>query len=139
MIERLDWFAGSVVDQVDTGDHVAFVLSPWGGRCRRSGRTALGLRARRHRGRPSDPRPLSASSGRHARCVVDLLLDPFGARWSELRDAARVAVDAGFRGIWTYDHLDGRVYDAAHVLECWTRAERARRGRAVGRRWVPWC
>ena len=52
--------------------------------------------------------------------LVDLLLDPFGARWSELRDAARVAVDAGFRGIWTYDHLDGRVYDAAHVLECWT-------------------
>ena len=52
--------------------------------------------------------------------LVDLLLDPFGARWSDLRDAARVAVDAGFRGIWTYDHLDGRVYDAAHVLECWT-------------------
>jgi alkanesulfonate monooxygenase SsuD/methylene tetrahydromethanopterin reductase-like flavin-dependent oxidoreductase (luciferase family) len=51
---------------------------------------------------------------------VDLLLDPFGIRWSELRDAARVAIDAGFRGIWTYDHLDGRVYDAAHVLECWT-------------------
>ena len=51
---------------------------------------------------------------------VDLLLDPFGARWTELRDAAHAAVDAGFRGIWTYDHLDGRVYDAAHVLECWT-------------------
>jgi alkanesulfonate monooxygenase SsuD/methylene tetrahydromethanopterin reductase-like flavin-dependent oxidoreductase (luciferase family) len=51
---------------------------------------------------------------------VDLLLDSFGTRWSELRDAASVAVDAGFRGIWTYDHLDGRVYDATHVLECWT-------------------
>jgi alkanesulfonate monooxygenase SsuD/methylene tetrahydromethanopterin reductase-like flavin-dependent oxidoreductase (luciferase family) len=51
---------------------------------------------------------------------VDVLLDPFGTRWSEVRDAARVAVDAGFSGIWTYDHLDGRVYDAAHVLECWT-------------------
>ena len=38
VIERLDWFAGSVVDQVDTGDHVAFVLAPWGGRCQRSGR-----------------------------------------------------------------------------------------------------
>ena len=37
VVERLDWFAGSVVEQVDTGDHVAFVLSPWGGRCRRSG------------------------------------------------------------------------------------------------------
>jgi alkanesulfonate monooxygenase SsuD/methylene tetrahydromethanopterin reductase-like flavin-dependent oxidoreductase (luciferase family) len=51
---------------------------------------------------------------------VDLLLDPFGARWTELRDAARVAVDSGFTGIWTYDHVDGRVYGADHVLECWT-------------------
>jgi alkanesulfonate monooxygenase SsuD/methylene tetrahydromethanopterin reductase-like flavin-dependent oxidoreductase (luciferase family) len=51
---------------------------------------------------------------------VDLLLDPFGARWGEVRDAAKVAIDAGFTGIWTLDHLDGRVYDAPSVLECWT-------------------
>jgi alkanesulfonate monooxygenase SsuD/methylene tetrahydromethanopterin reductase-like flavin-dependent oxidoreductase (luciferase family) len=51
---------------------------------------------------------------------VDLLFDPFGARWVEVRDAARVAIDAGFAGIWTLDHLDGRVYDAPSVLECWT-------------------
>jgi alkanesulfonate monooxygenase SsuD/methylene tetrahydromethanopterin reductase-like flavin-dependent oxidoreductase (luciferase family) len=51
---------------------------------------------------------------------IDLLLDPFGARWSDLRDTARAAKDAGFAGIWTYDHLDGRVYDAPFVLECWT-------------------
>jgi alkanesulfonate monooxygenase SsuD/methylene tetrahydromethanopterin reductase-like flavin-dependent oxidoreductase (luciferase family) len=51
---------------------------------------------------------------------VDLLLDPFGARWTEVRDAASAAVDAGFAGIWTWDHLDGRVYGATHVLECWT-------------------
>jgi len=51
---------------------------------------------------------------------VDLLLDPFGARWAEVRDAAAAAIDAGFAGIWTYDHLDGRVYDAPFVLECWT-------------------
>lgn len=50
----------------------------------------------------------------------DLLLDPFGARWADLRDTARVAIDAGFAGIWMYDHLDGRVYDAPFVLECWT-------------------
>jgi alkanesulfonate monooxygenase SsuD/methylene tetrahydromethanopterin reductase-like flavin-dependent oxidoreductase (luciferase family) len=37
-----------------------------------------------------------------------------------VRDAARVAIDAGFSGIWTFDHLDGRVYDAKFVLECWT-------------------
>jgi alkanesulfonate monooxygenase SsuD/methylene tetrahydromethanopterin reductase-like flavin-dependent oxidoreductase (luciferase family) len=51
---------------------------------------------------------------------VDVLLDPFGVHWAEMRDAARVALDAGFAGIWTWDHLDGRVYDAPFVLECWT-------------------
>lgn len=51
---------------------------------------------------------------------TDLLLDPFGARWSEARDAAHAGADAGFAGIWTWDHLDGRVHGAAHVLECWT-------------------
>ena len=51
---------------------------------------------------------------------IDLLLDPFGTRWTDLRDAASVAVESGFSGIWTYDHVDGRVYDAEHVLECWT-------------------
>ena len=51
---------------------------------------------------------------------VDILLEPFGASWGELRDAAHVAIDAGFAGIWTMDHLDGRVYDEPFVLECWT-------------------
>ena len=51
---------------------------------------------------------------------VDLLLDPFDARWVDVRDAAGAAADAGFAGIWTWDHLDGRVFGAAHVLECWT-------------------
>ena len=51
---------------------------------------------------------------------TDLLLDPFGARWAKLRDAARAAADTGFTGIWTWDHLDGRVHGAANVLECWT-------------------
>jgi alkanesulfonate monooxygenase SsuD/methylene tetrahydromethanopterin reductase-like flavin-dependent oxidoreductase (luciferase family) len=51
---------------------------------------------------------------------VDVLLDPFGVHWADVRDAARAAADAGFAGIWTLDHLDGRVYDAPFVLECWT-------------------
>src|SRR5262249_54203794 len=51
---------------------------------------------------------------------VGLLLDPFGTRWVEVRDAASAAVDAGFAGIWTYDHLDGHVYGAEDVLEGWT-------------------
>jgi flavin reductase (DIM6/NTAB) family NADH-FMN oxidoreductase RutF len=38
VVERLDWFAGSVLEQLDSGDHVAFVLEPRGGRCQQSGR-----------------------------------------------------------------------------------------------------
>ncbi len=51
---------------------------------------------------------------------VDLRLDPFDALWVQVREAVRAAADAGFAGIWTPDHLDGRVFGAAHVLECWT-------------------
>jgi len=51
---------------------------------------------------------------------VDVLLDTFGAAWGDVRDAANAASDAGFSGIWTFDHVDGRVYDAPHVLEGWT-------------------
>ncbi len=63
---------------------------------------------------------MAARSSMPSDVRVDLLLDPFGARWPDLRDAARVAVDSGFSGIWTYDHIDGHVYGAPHVLECWT-------------------
>jgi alkanesulfonate monooxygenase SsuD/methylene tetrahydromethanopterin reductase-like flavin-dependent oxidoreductase (luciferase family) len=51
---------------------------------------------------------------------IDLLLDPFGARWADVR---RVAVDAdraGIDGLWTWDHLAGSVHGADRVLECWT-------------------
>jgi len=51
---------------------------------------------------------------------IDVLLDPFGTQWSEVRDAAITAAEAGFAGVWTWDHLDGRVYNAPNVLECWT-------------------
>jgi alkanesulfonate monooxygenase SsuD/methylene tetrahydromethanopterin reductase-like flavin-dependent oxidoreductase (luciferase family) len=51
---------------------------------------------------------------------VDLRLDPFDAPWAQVRDAVRAAADAGFAGIWTPDHLDGRVFGATQVLECWT-------------------
>jgi len=37
VLAGLDWFAGSVVDRVDTGDHVAFVLAPIDGACERRG------------------------------------------------------------------------------------------------------
>ncbi|HEY7107680.1 MAG TPA: LLM class flavin-dependent oxidoreductase [Acidimicrobiia bacterium] len=51
---------------------------------------------------------------------VDVLLDTFGVAWDDVRDAAVAAADGGFNGIWVFDHVDGRVYDAPHVLEGWT-------------------
>ena len=51
---------------------------------------------------------------------VDLLFDPFGARWSDVRAGAIAAEEAGFDGVWTYDHLAGSVHRESHVLECWT-------------------
>jgi alkanesulfonate monooxygenase SsuD/methylene tetrahydromethanopterin reductase-like flavin-dependent oxidoreductase (luciferase family) len=51
---------------------------------------------------------------------VDLLLDPFGASWAGVRDAALVAEEVGFDGLWTWDHLAGQAHGADRVLECWT-------------------
>src|SRR6187549_1257235 len=58
--------------------------------------------------------------GTVAAMQVDLLFDPFGGRWEDLRDAAAHAEEAGFDGIWLYDHLAGSAHRAPHVLECWT-------------------
>src|SRR6266478_26891 len=51
---------------------------------------------------------------------VDLLFDPFGATWVDVREGAVAAEAAGFDGVWTYDHLAGSVHGASGVLECWT-------------------
>jgi alkanesulfonate monooxygenase SsuD/methylene tetrahydromethanopterin reductase-like flavin-dependent oxidoreductase (luciferase family) len=51
---------------------------------------------------------------------VDVLLDPFGARWSQVHQGALAAVDAGFDGVWTWDHLAGSVHGAPSVLESWS-------------------
>ena len=51
---------------------------------------------------------------------TDLLFDPFDARWPELLAAARATEDAGFDGVWTWDHLAGGVHGQDRVLECWT-------------------
>jgi flavin reductase (DIM6/NTAB) family NADH-FMN oxidoreductase RutF len=37
VLAGLDWFAGTLVDRFDTGDHVAFVLTPFDGACERRG------------------------------------------------------------------------------------------------------
>ena len=36
---------------------------------------------------------------------TDLLLIPMGARWADMRAAALAAEEAGFDGLWTWDHL----------------------------------
>ncbi len=53
---------------------------------------------------------------------TDLLLLPFGATYAEMRAAAVAAEEAGFDGIWTWDHLrdadsnSGRVPEALVTL-----------------------
>jgi alkanesulfonate monooxygenase SsuD/methylene tetrahydromethanopterin reductase-like flavin-dependent oxidoreductase (luciferase family) len=59
--------------------------------------------------------------------LVDVLLIPVNARWSQMRDAATAAEEVGFAGLWTWDHA---VTWAAvepdsgpsprPALECWT-------------------
>jgi alkanesulfonate monooxygenase SsuD/methylene tetrahydromethanopterin reductase-like flavin-dependent oxidoreductase (luciferase family) len=52
---------------------------------------------------------------------TDLLLIPMSARWAELRAAALAAEEAGFDGLWTWDHLRDPDGDAGPgVPEAWT-------------------
>jgi len=51
---------------------------------------------------------------------TDLLLIPMGARWADVRVAAVAADEAGFDGIWTWDHLRDPDGDPAGVPECLT-------------------
>jgi alkanesulfonate monooxygenase SsuD/methylene tetrahydromethanopterin reductase-like flavin-dependent oxidoreductase (luciferase family) len=51
---------------------------------------------------------------------VDVLLDGFGSRWTDIRESAIAAEAGGFDGVWMNDHLSGLVQGAPHVLECWT-------------------
>jgi alkanesulfonate monooxygenase SsuD/methylene tetrahydromethanopterin reductase-like flavin-dependent oxidoreductase (luciferase family) len=53
---------------------------------------------------------------------TDLLLIPMGARWADMRAAALAAEEAGFDGLWTWDHLrdpDGGGRGPG-VPEAWT-------------------
>jgi alkanesulfonate monooxygenase SsuD/methylene tetrahydromethanopterin reductase-like flavin-dependent oxidoreductase (luciferase family) len=55
-----------------------------------------------------------------AAVLVDVLFDPFAARWSDVRAGAVAAEAAGFDGVWLYDHLAGSVHGESRVLESWT-------------------
>ncbi len=52
--------------------------------------------------------------------LIDLVLDPFQARWAQVRDLAVAAEERGYAGVWAWDHLAGAVHGQRHVLECWT-------------------
>ncbi|HEU4370278.1 MAG TPA: LLM class flavin-dependent oxidoreductase [Methylomirabilota bacterium] len=52
---------------------------------------------------------------------TDLLLIPMSARWADLRAAAVAADEAGFDGLWTWDHLRDPDNGAGPgVPEAWT-------------------
>jgi alkanesulfonate monooxygenase SsuD/methylene tetrahydromethanopterin reductase-like flavin-dependent oxidoreductase (luciferase family) len=52
---------------------------------------------------------------------IDLLLVPMGARYADMRRAAVAAEEAGFDGLWTWDHLrDPDGGSASRVPEVWT-------------------
>jgi alkanesulfonate monooxygenase SsuD/methylene tetrahydromethanopterin reductase-like flavin-dependent oxidoreductase (luciferase family) len=51
---------------------------------------------------------------------IDLLFDPFGASWRDIREGAITAEGEGFDGVWLYDHLAGSVHRQDRVLEAWT-------------------
>jgi alkanesulfonate monooxygenase SsuD/methylene tetrahydromethanopterin reductase-like flavin-dependent oxidoreductase (luciferase family) len=52
---------------------------------------------------------------------TDLLLVPMSARWKDIRAAALAAEDAGFDGLWTWDHLRDPDGDGGPgVPEAWT-------------------
>src|SRR6266576_3687624 len=52
---------------------------------------------------------------------LDVLLSPMGARYAEMRAAAVAADEAGFDGLWTWDHLrDTDDDDGPGVPEAWT-------------------
>jgi alkanesulfonate monooxygenase SsuD/methylene tetrahydromethanopterin reductase-like flavin-dependent oxidoreductase (luciferase family) len=52
---------------------------------------------------------------------TDLLLVPMNARWADLRAAALAAEEAGFDGLWTWDHLrDPDGGGGPGVPEAWT-------------------
>jgi alkanesulfonate monooxygenase SsuD/methylene tetrahydromethanopterin reductase-like flavin-dependent oxidoreductase (luciferase family) len=51
---------------------------------------------------------------------IDLLFDPFGASWPDLRDGALAVEGEGFDGVWIYDHLAGSVHRRDRVVEAWT-------------------
>ena len=51
---------------------------------------------------------------------TDVILVPFGTTYTELRDAAVAVEEAGFDGVWTWDHLRDVDDESGLVPECLT-------------------
>ncbi len=52
---------------------------------------------------------------------TDLLLVPMGATYADMRRAAVAAEEAGFDGVWTWDHLrDPERGARSRAPEAWT-------------------
>src|SRR5262249_6900822 len=64
------------------------------------------------------PRRVKEKFGYTPAVKTDLLLIPMGARWTDMRAAAVAADEAGFDGVWTWDHLRDPDGDPAGVPEC---------------------
>src|SRR5206468_3027821 len=70
---------------------------------------------------PLGGRGVEASSRGRAGLKTDLLLIPMSARWADMRAAALAAEDAGFDGLWTWDHLRDPDGDSGPgTPEAWT-------------------
>lgn len=52
--------------------------------------------------------------------LFDLVINPTDQNAADVVGAARAAEDAGFDGVWTYDHLSGRVLEGTSTPEIWT-------------------
>jgi alkanesulfonate monooxygenase SsuD/methylene tetrahydromethanopterin reductase-like flavin-dependent oxidoreductase (luciferase family) len=53
--------------------------------------------------------------------LIDLLLVPFNASYAGMREAALAAEEAGFNGLWTFDHFREPVAGRGGATpECWT-------------------
>ena len=65
-------------------------------------------------------RPSVANVSEVPTIETDIVLNPVDIGAAALVDAARTADDAGFAGVWTYDHLSGAVLRGGRALDVWS-------------------
>ena len=50
--------------------------------------------------------------------IIDIQLNQGSAPWSQLREAALAAEEAGFSNLWNLDHFSGEMFAAESMMEC---------------------